>query len=83
MYKGNEPTSLGEVALRRLNHTTQARPNFNNDKAINPTHLQREGGREGENVDKLQTASWFTIEDKLLSESWTTETFLARPCLLK
>ena len=44
-------------SLRRLNHTTRAQPNFNDGKAINPTHLQRERGREGENFDKLQTAS--------------------------
>ena len=44
-------------SLRRLNHTRQERPNFNDGKAIYPTDLQRERGREGENFDKLQTAS--------------------------
>ena len=30
-------------------------------------------GREGKNFNKLQTASWFTIEDKLPGEPWTAD----------
>ena len=30
-------------------------------------------GREGKNFNKLQTASWFIIEDKLPGEPWTAD----------